>query len=486
MSELNRKQMAQLIIKLRLATPQQIQDCLDEIAEPGVEAEPLLATMSRNGILTSLQVDKLLKGDMNGYFMGNYRLLYKIHSGTFGRVYRADERGSGRVVAVKVLRQRWTDKPEGIHMFEREGRLGMSIRHPNIVEVLSVGKEEKTGQYYIVMEFVEGANLRDLLSIRKTFDTIETLKILEDICSALAYASSRGVTHRDMKPTNILISSSGITKVTDYGLAQISARFVTEEDKNNQQQRTVDYAGLEKATDAPYGDVRSDIYFTGCIAYEMLTGRSPLAHTRNKLARMARDRFLNVVPLQLEDVHGPGAAAVHRLVLTMMELDPLKRYQTAAQLLDAVKQARADATGIRVGSHVAQQTVFVVENDEKLQDALRDKLKKMKYRVLIASDPARAFDRFQQSPFHVLLVDIGTVGEDSISFINKVLRKAKSIGVPCHAIGIISEDQTDTEQLFDSDMMDHVSILRRPLRMHDLTSVLERVAPPSQAESSSE
>ncbi len=476
MAELNRKQMAQLIIKLRLATPQQIQDCQDQITDPGNEPEPLLAMLSRSGLLTSLQVDKLLKGDMNGYFMGSFRLLYKIHSGTFGRVYRADEPSSGRVVAVKVLRQRWTDKPEVIQMFEREGRLGMSLRHPNIVEVLSVGKDDRTGQYYIVMEFVEGANLRDLLSIRKTFDTTETLKRLEDIASALTYANSKGVTHRDMKPTNILISSNGVAKVTDYGLAQITARFMTEEEKANQQ-RTVDYAGLEKATDAPYGDVRSDIYFTGCIAYEMLTGRSPLAHSRNKLQRMAKDRFTSVVPLKIQEVQGPGASAVHRLVLTMMELQPERRFQTPAQLLDAIRQARAEISGGRIGTHTAHQTVFVVENDEKLQDALRDKLKKLRYRVLIASDPARALDRFQQSPYNVLLVDIGTVGEDGITAINQVLRKAKSMNMPCYAIGIVSEGQDGVEALIDRDLSKQTSILHRPLRMHDLTALLEKVAP---------
>ncbi len=477
MAELNRKQMSQLILKLRLATAQQMQDCLDEITDPGNEAEPLLAVLSRNGLLTSLQVDKLLKGDMNGYFMGSYRLLYKIHSGTFGRVYRADEPSSGRVVAVKVLRQRWTDKPEVIQMFEREGRLGMSLRHPNIVEVLSVGKDEKTGQYYIVMEFVEGANLRDLISIRKKFDTTETLKRLEDIASALAYANSKGgITHRDMKATNVLISSSGVAKVTDYGLAQITARLMTEEEKANQQ-RTVDYAGLEKATNAPYGDVRSDIYFTGCIAFEMLTGRSPLVHSRNKLARMARERFMNVAPLNYEEIEGPGAPAVHRLVLTMMELEPEKRFQTPNQLLDAIRQARAEASGSRIGTHTSHQTVFVVENDDKLQDALREKLKKMKYRVLIASDPARALDRYQQNPFNVLLVDIGTVGEDGITAINKVLRKAKTNNMTCHAIAIVSEGQEGVENMVDSDLAKQTSILHRPLRMHDLIAVLDKVAP---------
>ncbi len=467
--------MAQLVVKLRLATLQQVQDCLEEL-DSDIDPEPLLADLSKHGYLTSLQVDKLLKGDVNGYFMGSNRLLYKIHSGSFGRVYRADDPATGRVVAVKVLRQRWTDKPEVIEMFEREGRLGMSLRHPNIVEVLSVGKESKTGQYYIVMEFVEGANLRDLLAIRKKFDTLYTLNLLDDVASALAYATTKGITHRDMKPTNILVSTQGMCKVTDYGLAQISSRFITEDEKGTQQ-RTVDYAGLEKATNAPYGDVRSDIFFTGCVAFEMLTGRSPLVHTRSKYARMARERFMNLVPLQQHEVEGPAAASVHRLVTTMMTLDPDQRYQTPAQLLDAIRQARAEATGTRIGSHHAGQSVFMVENDEKLQDILRDKLKKLGYRVMLASDPARALDRFQQNPYSVLIADVGTTGPESVTAVNKVLLKARSLALPCRAIVLFSEGQDDLEAKLEPELMKNISVLRRPLKLHELTTTLVQVAP---------
>jgi serine/threonine protein kinase len=478
MAELTRKQMGQLVASLRLATPRQIDDCLADIHEPGNDPEPLLAALSRQGLITSLQVDKLLKGDQHGYFMGSFRLLYKIHSGSFGRVYRADDPGSGRVVAVKVLRQRWTDKPEVIEMFEREGRLGLSLRHPNIVEVLSVGKEDKTGQYYIVMEFVEGANLRDWMGIRKKFDTVYTLQLLDDVASALAHAYSKGITHRDMKPTNILVASQGTSKVTDYGLAQISSRFITEADKGSQQ-RTVDYAGLERATDAPYGDVRSDIFFTGCVAYEMLTGRTPLAHSRNKHARMARDRFINVVPITLEEVTGPAAAATHHLVTKMMSLNPEARYQTPAQLLDAIRQIRAEATGQRIGAFTNNQAIFLAENDEKLQDMLRDKLKRMGYRVMIASDPARAFDRFQQSPYNVLITDVGTIGKEAITAINKVLRQSRTVGLPCQAIVIFSEDQQEYDALIEEDVRNRVSILRRPLKMHDLVTKLAEIAPVS-------
>src|SRR5262249_262811 len=155
------------------------------------------------------------------------------------------------VVAIKVLRRRWSEDQRHIDLFQREARVGMSLRHPNIVEVLAMNVEKKTGQYYIVMEFVEGANLREILNIRKNLEPLEAVKILEDCANGLAYAFSRGLTHRDIKLTNILISASGSAKLVDFGLAKMYAAMTgSEEEKVD---RTVDYAGLERGTNVPTG-----------------------------------------------------------------------------------------------------------------------------------------------------------------------------------------------------------------------------------------
>ena len=111
-----------------------------------------------------------MRGDVDGFFLGGYRLLYKIASGTFGRVYRADEPATAQMVAIKVLRRRWTEKKGVIDLFFREARMGMTLKHPNIVEILAVGQDPGSGQYYIVMEFVEGDNLREILKIQGKFE----------------------------------------------------------------------------------------------------------------------------------------------------------------------------------------------------------------------------------------------------------------------------------------------------------------------------
>src|SRR5262249_37476897 len=290
--------LANQIVKLGLVTLPQMQEALEELGPTATDVEELLRILERRSLLTPYQSGKPAKGDVDGYFLGGYRLLYKIASGSFGRVFRADDPQTGRIVAIKVLRRRWSEDPHAIELFEREGKLGQTLQHPNIVEILTVNRDAATGQYYIVMEFVEGGNLREILGTRKKFEPAEALRLIEDAANGLAYAYARGITHRDMKLTNVLISAQGNAKLVDFGLAGIFSSFGRKEDDPGD--RTVDYAGLEKATGVKKGDVRSDIYFMGCVLYEILTGHSPLTMTRDKYARMNRHRFEDVPPMQKE------------------------------------------------------------------------------------------------------------------------------------------------------------------------------------------
>ena len=274
--------MADLIVSLGVADEFATKECMFEVGDKKAPASDLVLLMQRKGLLTPLQGGKLLKGDKTGYFLGGYRVLYKISSGTFGRVYRGDDPRSGQIVAVKVLRNKWTDNKQKVDLFLREGRVGLTLQHPNIVSILAVNQDQKTGQYYIVMEFVEGGNLRDILTIRKKLEVDEALRMMEECAAGLAYAWTRGLTHRDIKPSNILLSTDKTTKLVDFGLAEMSNQAAvqgqmeiartSDKDEDVAVDRTLDYAGLEKATNVPKGDVRSDIYFLGHVLYEMITG----------------------------------------------------------------------------------------------------------------------------------------------------------------------------------------------------------------------
>jgi CheY-like chemotaxis protein len=426
------------LVRITLITEAQRLEAMEAVGRAAT-GEQFLIYLERKGIITPWQTSKVVKGDHEGFILGGYRLLYKIQSGSFGRVFRGHEESSGRVVAIKVLRRRWSEDQQHIELFQREARVGMAFHHPNIVEILTVGVDKNSGQYYIVMEFVEGWNLREMLARHKKLDALHAIKVIEDAANGLAYAFSRNFTHRDIKLTNILVSSSGTAKLVDFGLAKMyQAMTGSTEEKVD---RTVDYAGLEKKTGVVAGDIRSDIYFLGCVLYEILAGRPPLEMTRDKHARMNPHRFENVKPLGRDDVQGPPS--LFRLVETMMELNPAHRYQTPTQLLEAIRAVRRELEVGGGGSRGGPRGVFVVENDGRLQDIIRDKLKELGYRVFIAGDPARAFDRFRQNPYDGLVVDARTVGEDGLLFFDRIATEADRQGISCGGILILSEEQAD-------------------------------------------
>jgi eukaryotic-like serine/threonine-protein kinase len=430
---------AQLARRLDLVTDDQLTDVWNELGTRTGPPDPLLRALERKGYLTPWQGSKLLKGDTDGYFLGGYRVLYRIAAGSFGRVYRADNPRTGEIVAIKVLRKRWAEDQRKIELFEREGKVGLSMQHPNIVRILAVNRDPSTAQYYIVMEFVEGGNLRDFLAIRKKLEPKEALRLLEETASGLAHALGLGLTHRDLKSTTILISASQTAKLVDFGLAELAggAREV-----GGEIDRTVDYAGLEKATGVKAGDPRSDIYFLGCTFHEMVTGRPLLTATREARARMHRHRFEITGQLKRDDPDLPPP--IYSLVSRMVRIDPAERFQTYEQLLDAIRQVKAELEGgarPTSASAVGPRTVFVVEQNPKFQDAFREKLKARGYRVLISMHPSQALSRFQQQPFDALIVDCVFAEREGLEAYEKVLREADLKRQDCAGILLLSKDQ---------------------------------------------
>ncbi len=461
---------ANLITRLRLVDEIRLAECVDELEADQQSPENLCRILERKGLLTPWQSNKLLKGDRDGFFLGGYRILYRIAAGSFGRVFRADDPNTGTIVAVKVLRRKFTEDKHMVDLFHREGKVGQTLHHANIVNILAVGKDQPTGQHFIVMEFVEGGNLRDILKIRTKMMPLEAVKILEECAAGLACAHSRGLTHRDMKPTNILISSQGVAKLVDFGLAEIAGGAA---ENDPEVDRTIDYAGLEKATGVKAGDVRSDIFFLGCIFYEMLTGRAPLTPTRDKNARMHRGRFEMMPSLSPGEVEAP--ASFFKLLERMMAFQPHDRFQTPAQLHEAVRRLQNEMEGhaTEVIAPTGPRTVFVVEGVEKLQDALREKLKALNYRVLISHDPARAEQRYRDQPYHAIIVDAGTAGEDGLAALKRIIHMSDDNGLALAALVLLSEEQVD----WAKELPDHrgLGVLVRPINLRQLYTKLKEL-----------
>jgi serine/threonine protein kinase len=452
MENLDGATFGQIVVRLGLLSDAQLKEVLEEIGERNPPLDPLVNRLERRGYITPWQTAKVRRGDPDGFFLGGYRILYRVAAGSFGRVYRADDPRSGKVIALKVLRSKWcrTDNPENkqiIDNFIREGKLGLSLKHPNIVEVLAVAQDPASQQYYIAMDFVEGGNLREILQIRKRLKISEALQILEEAASGLAYAFAKGVTHRDVKLTNLLITAHGHCKLVDFGLAQMFETVENTRKEKDHINRTVDYAGLERATGVKEGDVRSDIYFLGCVFYEMLTGRSPLVMVRARALRMQKTRFEEVRPISRDELSAP--ASVFLLVETMMALNPSQRYQTISQLLDAIRAARRDVDGVVAQPGVQPdipartRTVFVVEKDDRLMNTMRDRFKQFSYKVLITMDPARALERFRQQPYDALVIDAGTTGFEGRTAFERVLAEADRRELPFAGVLLLSEEQAE-------------------------------------------
>src|SRR6185312_11964231 len=170
-------------------------------------------------LLTSWQVDRLRKGDPSGFFYGEAKVLFHLAEGTFARVYRAEHVSSGQPLAIKVLRQRFAQIGEAVQRFHQEAEAGMRLRHPNIVQIIDVGQHEN--RHYMTMEYVEGMNLRDFLKLRVRMKGHQALPLMIGLAEAMKFSQERGITHRDIKGTNILVSNTGVAKLVDFGLATI-------------------------------------------------------------------------------------------------------------------------------------------------------------------------------------------------------------------------------------------------------------------------
>lgn len=423
------EQLEQLVANLELVPGGALADAAHEVGATASAAE-LGQALVRRELLTGFQLERLLRGERRGYSFGHARLLYQVGAGSFARVYRAIHTENGGILAVKVLRNRYANDPAKCQAFRHEGEMGHMLRHPNIVAIDEVGEEN--GASYITMEFVEGQTLRELVKIRGALDVPKALDLVHQMACGLEYAHRRGVTHRDLKASNVLISSTGQAKLVDFGLAGVDDSGDRSLGRMNQP-RTIDYAALEKLTGMKDDAVRSDIYFLGAIAYLAFAGAAALTETRDRAERADPRRYTGVVPLGQRCPQLPRD--VVDFVSRMMQLDPLERFQTAADVrrqAESLLARRADgepaappptaamAQPAAVASTNHKGVVMLVETSEKAQAALREFFTKLGYRVLLTENPQRALKRFSSipQPADCLIISARSLGEAAIEAFN--------------------------------------------------------------------
>jgi tRNA A-37 threonylcarbamoyl transferase component Bud32 len=273
-----------------------------------------------------------------------YRVLELLGAGGMGTVYRAEHQLMERAVALKVIKRSLTDNPSMVERFRREVKAAARLTHPNIVTAYDADQVADT--HFLVMEYVEGASLARLVAEKGRLPVAQACDCVRQTALGMQHAFEKGMVHRDIKPQNLMLTPDGQVKILDFGLARFAmettpagallAEAPSEGDSLTQVGTVVgtpDYIAPEQARDAHTADIRADIYSLGCTLYDLLAGEAPFPEgtaVQKVLAHLER------TPRPLRELRADVPPGLVRVIDRMMAKDPDRRYQTPAEVAQAV------------------------------------------------------------------------------------------------------------------------------------------------------
>ncbi len=291
-----------------------------------------------------------------GMFVGDrYEIISKIGTGGMSDVYKAKDHTLGRFVAIKVLKPEFSEDVNFVTKFRTEAQSAAGLEHPNIVNIYDVGSEN--GMHYIVMEYVEGITLKTYIEKKGQLTFKETVSIAIQVARGIEAAHNKGIIHRDIKPQNIIISTEGKVKVTDFGIARAASSNTISADVMG----SVHYASPEQARNG-FVDGKSDIYSLGIVMYEMVTGRVPFDG----------DTTVAVAIQHLqEEIVAPSAYApnlpisMEKIILKCTQKNPDRRYESMTALLADLRKALISPDeDFVVIAPVSQEKTRVINEEE--------------------------------------------------------------------------------------------------------------------------
>ncbi|HZY91090.1 MAG TPA: serine/threonine-protein kinase [Gemmataceae bacterium] len=299
--------------------------------------------MVANKYLTEYQAGLLARGHADGFFLGDYKVLERLGKGRMAGVYKAQHR-LGQVVAIKVLPPSKAKDATLLGRFQRESRLAMKLKHPNVVRAFQVGVAG--GLNYLVMEYLEGETLEEVLTRRGKFLPGEAVRLVYQALQGLEHIHGRGLVHRDLKPSNLMLvpgpAADGGTlrstvKILDIGLGRALFDEGGTEDPGLTGEGvllgTPDYMAPEQARDPRAADIRSDVYSLGCVLYHLLAGHPPFPDT-NIISQMIRHATEPPRPLKESNPAVPDG--LQQIINWMLAKDPAGRYPTPERAAQAL------------------------------------------------------------------------------------------------------------------------------------------------------
>lgn len=294
---------------------------------------------------------------------GRYRILEQVGVGGTAVVYKAMDEKLNRVVTLKALREEFVDNEEFLKRFTTEAQAAARLNHPNIVSAYDVGRDGEI--CYIIMEYIDGYTLKELILKNAPFTNEETLGVSLQIASALEAAHKNGIIHRDIKPQNILVTKDGDIKVTDFGIAKAaSSSTITTE-----QMGSAHYFSPEQAKGG-FVDHKSDIYSLGIVMYEMLTGRPPFdGESTVALAIKHMDQPLP----DIKDFNSEASESLIRIIAKATAKRPSMRYSTAEELSEDLKHALTDSSGSFVRNNRVDRSSHTIVMTSEERRAIRER-----------------------------------------------------------------------------------------------------------------
>jgi serine/threonine-protein kinase len=272
---------------------------------------------------------------------GRYELGELIGYGGMAEVHRGRDIRLGRDVAIKLLRSDLARDPSFLHRFRREAQAAAGLNHPSIVAVYDTGEDiapDGTPQPFIVMEYVEGRTLRDVIKAQGHLPARRAMEITADVCGALDFSHRSGIVHRDIKPANVMITQAGAVKVMDFGIARAVADNAATVTQTANVIGTAQYLSPEQARGEAV-DARSDVYSTGCLLYELVTGSPPFQGDSPVAVAYQHVRESPPPPSSRNAGVPP---AVDSIVMKALAKNQLNRYQSAGEMRADIQRALAN------------------------------------------------------------------------------------------------------------------------------------------------